>query len=162
MDRHWAGRSNTFPFCLRDEIECTLDNQLALAVKRDYVIAVVEHHCLRGSAELLLQEVNVAQARAVVLARMHDQGGLHDLRNLLLYLLNKPSQLQHQATRQRGNASLGAVAALDRLLDDRTNARVLDAPGVPFGKWKHLGEPFLCDQLEEVVVPGDAPTVEPE
>ena len=70
--------------------------------------------------------------------------------------------LQHQATRQRGNASLGAVAALDRLLDDRTNARVLDAPGVPFGKWKHLGEPFLCDQLEEVAVPGEAPTVEPE
>jgi hypothetical protein len=54
---------------VRQEVKSTLEDQLALPVKRDDVVAVVEHNSLHRSAEIVLQEANIAQAGAIVLAR---------------------------------------------------------------------------------------------
>lgn len=49
------------------KVKRALDDQFALSINRDNVIAVVEHHRLCGSTKIVLQEANVAQACAIIL-----------------------------------------------------------------------------------------------
>ena len=93
---------------------------------------------------------------------MHDERGLLDGRNLLLHPFDQPAQFQHQAPRQGRDTSARTIAAANGLLDQGAEALVLDAPRLPLGEGKVIGEPLHFYELEEGGVPRHAPTVEPE
>jgi hypothetical protein len=106
-------------------------HQSALAIEQDEV-AVGQHQGSDAAAELALQVVHVAQACAIVLARVHERGLSHSGK-LFLPVLN---QRRNFAIKLPGRA---AAAAWSRrrwlgLLEQGTQPRILDAPGVALGK----------------------------
>jgi hypothetical protein len=57
----------------RAERNGAVDQEIALPVDGDDVIAVVEHQRVDQSTEMALQILGVAQARQIVLARLDDE-----------------------------------------------------------------------------------------
>src|SRR5262245_25052980 len=78
----------------RGELERARDDELALAVEGDEVVAVVEHDGFSETAQAALQVMQVAQARPVVLAWVDDERRLAHRADLLPDALYEPAQLQ--------------------------------------------------------------------
>ena len=82
----------------------------------------------RAAADLLDQEVRRAQARQLVLARVHDQRRTADVRRGFHHHRAQPVDLADAF--QRHPAVVEILAALELGLDDRAQLLVLDAERV--------------------------------
>src|SRR5262249_25012987 len=81
---------------------------------------------------------------------------------LFLHVLHEPTQFEHEAAGESGDAGLGAVTAGDGLRDQRPQSRILEAPRSALGKIDEIGAPLLRNKCEQRRVPGDAPAIKPQ
>jgi hypothetical protein len=77
----------------RQKIERAAQDEVALPVERNDVIAVIENDSVHETSQVILEVLKVAQTRAVVVSGMNDESSLTDAPQFALHRSDKPSQL---------------------------------------------------------------------